>query len=271
MEKKCNEKLNEQRVQYDQIFNELTSDLEMLTSHLVNVPPDGQNLLKDTEQFEDSVRDLENQNDRLQRTIQTYESQLSASEEDIKLITITADELRRQVSDLQLQLLAKEAHIDELSQVRTETSEILEMQRRLCKCLENKDDRDVLSLQLQEMHQLLSQKSAETVRNTVALRWKSLEMSRMEQLAGDEKHRLNGEVTQLTKLVSEVNSKVMYLESQIEKKDLEIDKLTQRLFEEKDKESRLHEELTTKTEVITSMERNEYKWDWVNVSEVVLN
>uniref|UniRef100_A0A1B0D7P5 Uncharacterized protein n=1 Tax=Phlebotomus papatasi TaxID=29031 RepID=A0A1B0D7P5_PHLPP len=55
---------------------------------------------------------------------------------------------------------------------------------------------------IEELQKLLNQKSSEASKATVALRWKSLEWGRMQQIAAEEKIKLTQQMKDLIKNVS---------------------------------------------------------------------
>lgn len=59
---------------------------------------------------------------------------------------------------------------------------------------------------IEELQKLLNQKSSEASKATVALRWKSLEWSKMQQIAAEEKMKLTQQMKDLIKNVSSAQS-----------------------------------------------------------------
>lgn len=261
MEKRCNEKLNEQRIKYDQLLSELTSDLEIITSHLSsqNMPSPNED---DNKHLENSIHELEEQNDRLQKSIISYEGQLKDSQNQIKSITMDGHTLRRKLADMEYQLRSKETLVEELRNEESSLREELHIQKQICKChseasLENQD---ALSLRLQEMHHQLSAKSAETQRNATALRWKNIELERLDKLTGEEKQRLNNEIGDLMKMLADTKNRVQELERSIESKSLEVSKLNQRLEDSAQKEWSLQDNLMRNMSQLTNLENELFKW-----------
>lgn len=247
MEKQCSEKLNEQRVKYDQLLSELTSDLELLTAHMANEPTD-----KHTKPLEQTLQELVKQNDRLQKSLYDYEDKFNG---EMKEMSLESGRLKREVSELQYQLRNKENTIEELKCSEASLEAELKLQKQICKChYEKMENQDALSVRLQEMHQLLNEKSAETVRNGTALRWKNIELERMEKMAGEEKRRLREEIEEQMKTLSAAKSRVQDLERQLENKSMEITKLNQMLQDSEQKESQLQDNLMRSAEQLSGLE-----------------
>lgn len=260
MEKRCNEKLNEQRLKYDQLLSELTSDLELLTNHM-----EAQDTATTTEPcsqpLEQTIHELEEQNDRLQKSLVSCEEQLQGSHSDLKEISLESTTLRRKVSDLECQLRNKENNFEELKCAEATLAAELKLQKQICKChYETIESQDALSIRLQEMHQMLSEKSAEAVRNATALRWKNIELERMGKMAGEEKQRLRDEIEELMGTLSGCKNRVLELERTAEVKAMEVTKLNQRLQEADQTQNHLQDNLLRSMEQLSSLENQMFKW-----------
>lgn len=253
MEKQCNEKLNEQRIKYDQLLSELTSDLELLTTQMSNECKEEDQVLP----LERTIQELEQQNDRLQKSLLNSEEKFSG---DLKELSMESSLMRRKVSELEYQLRSKETAIEELKCSEATLDAELKLQKQICKChYEEIENQDALSIRLQEMHSLLNEKSAEAVRSATALRWKTIELERMGKLAGEEKQRLRDEIDEQMKALSAVKSRVMELERSLENKTMEVSKLNQRIRDGEQKEEQLQDNLMRNMERLTSLETQVFK------------
>lgn len=250
MEKQCNEKLNEQRLKYDQLLSELTSDLDLLTTQIAREPDDSKPL-------ERTIEELERQNDRLQKSIVDHEQQFNG---ELKDISIESSGLKRKVAELEYLLRGRETSIEELKCSEASLLAELNLQKQICKChYEKIDNQDALSIRLQELHQLLNQKSAEAVRGASALRWKAIEMERMGKLAGEEKKRLRDEIEAQMKALSGAKNRVMELERNFENKVMEVTKLNEILKEGEEKECQVQNDLKRHMEQLSSLEKQVFK------------
>lgn len=259
MEKRCNEKLNEQRLKYDQLLSELTSDLELLTNHME--AQDTATTEPCSQPLEQTIHELEEQNDRLQKSLVSCEEQLQGSHSEMKEINVETGALRRRVSDLECQLRNKENNFEELKCTEATLSAELKLQKQICKChYETIESQDALSIRLQEMHQLLSEKSAEAVRSGTALRWKNIELERMGKLAGEEKQRLRDEIEELMQTLSGCRNRVLELERIAEGKSMEVTKLNQRLQDSDQTQRHLQDNLLRSMEQLSSLENQIFKW-----------
>lgn len=256
MEKECNEKLNEQRMKYDQLLGELTSDLELLTNQMSSSNKDDVEGCS-AQPLERTIHELEHQNDRLQKSIVEYQDKFNG---DMKEMAMDSALMRRKVSDLECQLRSKETAIEELQCSEASLDAELKLQKQICKChFEKMENQDALSIRLQELHQLLNAKSAEAVRSATALRWKTIELERMSKLAGEEKQRLRDEIEEQMKASSVAKNRVLELERSVENKAMEVAKLNQRLMEGEEKEAQLQDSVMRNMDQLTSLENQVFK------------
>lgn len=254
MEKQCNNKINEQRLKYDQLLSELTSDLEYLTNHMAHDPP-GQEDANKT--LDSTIHELEQQNDRLQKSLVDYEEKFNG---EMRELALEGSSLKRKVSELEYTLRSKDTVIEELKYSEASLDAELKLQKQICKChYEKIENQDALSIRLQEMHQMLNAKSAESVRSTTALRWKSLELERMGKLADEEKRRLREEIDEQMKALSGSKSRCHELERNLENKTMEVAKLNQLLKDSAEKESQLQDDLSRTKEQLSATESQSFK------------
>lgn len=255
MEKQCNEKLNEQRMKYDQLLTELTSDLELLTNQMQGANEQNE----DSKPLERTIEELEKQNDRLQKSILDYEDKFNG---EMRETALESGQLKRRVSELEYQLRSKETTIEELKCSEATLDAELKLQKQICKChYEKIENQDALSIRLQEMHQMLNEKAAETVRSGTALRWKNIELERMGKMASEEKKRLRDEIEEQMKVLSGAQQRVQELERNLENKTMEISKLNQMLKDGEEKETQLQDGFTRTKEQLSSLENQVFKWE----------
>lgn len=253
MEKQCNEKLNEQRMKYDQLLTELTSDLELLTNQMQGANEQNE----DSKPLERTIEELEKQNDRLQKSILDYEDKFNG---EMRETALESGQLKRRVSELEYQLRSKETTIEELKCSEATLDAELKLQKQICKChYEKIENQDALSIRLQEMHQMLNEKAAETVRSGTALRWKNIELERMGKMASEEKKRLRDEIEEQMKVLSGAQQRVQELERNLENKTMEISKLNQMLKDGEEKETQLQDGFTRTKEQLSSLENQVFK------------
>lgn len=253
MEKQCHQKLNEQRIKYDQLLSELTSDLTLLTHQMAHEPT----VQDDSRPLERTIAALEQQNDRLQKSIEDYEDKFNG---EMKEVCLVSGQLKGRVADLECQLRSKDTHIEELKCSEATLSAELTLQKQICKChYEKIENQDALSIRLQEMHLLLNEKSAEAVRSTTALRWKGIELERMNKLAGEEKKRLREEVEEQMKALSGAKNRISELERSVDSRTMEVTKLSQMLEDGAEKECQLQDSLMRNKEQLTSLENQVFK------------
>lgn len=254
MEKQCNEKLNEQRLKYDQLLGELTSDLELLTQQMVHEKSENEDHSKP---LEETIYELEQQNDRLQRSLVDHERKVNGH---LKEISLESGQLKRKLADLEYQLRTKESTIEELKCSEATLDAELKLQKQICKChYEKMENQDALSVRLQEMHQLLNEKSAECVRTATALRWKNIEVERVEKLTGEEKKRLRDEIDEQMKVLSVTRNRLMDVERSVENKCMEVTKLNQMLKDSEERECQLQDSLMRSKEQLSSLESQVFK------------
>ncbi|XP_059609458.1 girdin-like isoform X2 [Phlebotomus argentipes] len=255
---------------YTQIIDDLSNELQSLTEQLLQQPQQQKDLIEDSMQLKTLLDDLELQNDNLQHTIESYIEQLSSAETKIKQLEFEKSTLESELKNTGLEQEQKDGKIEELLKENKTLQSQLDIQRRFCTCrtamvIDNGNgkrgsDSDKDTQCIQELQKLLNQKSTEASRATVALRWKSLEWGRLQQIAADDKKKLTEQTKDLISTVGEMKQKISSLEAVVEKREKDLDRANQKLHITSQKEAELMAELAVKTDQLTFFEKGESKY-----------
>ncbi|XP_055710363.1 girdin-like isoform X4 [Phlebotomus papatasi] len=272
MEQEGDSRMHQQNQQYSQIIDDLSNELASLSEQLLQQPQQKE-LIEESLQLKTLMEDLEIQNDNLQQTIETYIEQLSTAETKIQSLEFEKSNLEGEVKNARLELERKDAKIEELMRENKSAQSQLEIHRRFCTCrtstlvVDNGNgirrasvnmDKDTQCIE--ELQKLLNQKSSEASKATVALRWKSLEWGRMQQIAAEEKIKLTQQMKDLIKNVGDLKQKIASLEANLEKKEQDLQRTTQKLQIATQREAELVADISVKNDQITFFEKGEAKY-----------
>lgn len=96
-------KMAKQKLQSDSTIKELETEITALTEQLIqshNQNTDYDDLMKQTAVLQNSMQDLETQNDILRKTIESYEQRFSELQVEVEKINFEVREVRRFVSSI---------------------------------------------------------------------------------------------------------------------------------------------------------------------------
>ncbi|XP_055710362.1 girdin-like isoform X3 [Phlebotomus papatasi] len=227
----------------------------------------------------DTVNELKSANDVLVKRLKDMETNHQSNEIFAKLLAdknrleVEKSNLEGEVKNARLELERKDAKIEELMRENKSAQSQLEIHRRFCTCrtstlvVDNGNgirrasvnmDKDTQCIE--ELQKLLNQKSSEASKATVALRWKSLEWGRMQQIAAEEKIKLTQQMKDLIKNVGDLKQKIASLEANLEKKEQDLQRTTQKLQIATQREAELVADISVKNDQITFFEKGEAKY-----------
>ncbi|XP_055681331.1 putative leucine-rich repeat-containing protein DDB_G0290503 isoform X2 [Lutzomyia longipalpis] len=269
MEPESGQMSMQEKNQYTQIIEDLSNELQSLTEQLIQQTQQQKEISEDSLDLKNLLEDLEQQNDHLQRTIETYAEQLTSAETKIQKLEFEKSTLESDLKAAHSQLEGKDAKFEELQKENRNLQSKLNIIQRLCTCKASSmvvdndngsDNTDKSTQSFQELQKLLNQKASEASKAKVSLKWKSLECSRVQQLANEDKKKLTEQTRELITNVGELKQKIITLEMNAEKREKELEKATQKLENATRKEAELLAEIAVKTDQLLIFEKGEAKY-----------
>ncbi|GAB0100142.1 hypothetical protein DMENIID0001_161360 [Sergentomyia squamirostris] len=264
--------LSQNKEPYTQIIYDLSNELQSLTEQLLQQPQQ-QELIEESLQLKNLMEDLELQNDTLQQTIESYMEQMTAADTKVQNLEFDKSTLERELAQARTELSRKDAKIEEVMRENRHVQTQLDIVRRFCTCRTSSmlvgndngihssaDNMDKNTQCIQELQKLLNQKSSEASKATVALRWKSLEWSRVQQMATEEKKKLTQQMKELINNVGELKKRIATMETVLEKKDKELEKANQKLATAAQRENEFLTEISSKDDQLNLFKKDENKF-----------
>ncbi|CRL00697.1 CLUMA_CG013956, isoform C [Clunio marinus] len=260
------EKMASQKLKSDSTIKELELEITSLTEQLIQSHQqntDYDDLMKQTNVMQNSMHDLETQNDMLRRTIESYEQRFSELQVQLEKINFENESLINEIENLKSDVSDKNKRISEITLDHHKLETDYENQKKNCKCsLKSSPEKRSSStvMQINDLKTKLMNKSMEHTKATEALKRKSAQLEKLQKTAFEEKNRLRDECLKSIQTIGELKSKISMLELRIQDQNEEVASSREKVSQALARMTTMETELTSKTAKLEDLETREEKW-----------
>jgi chromosome segregation ATPase len=287
--------LSNQQAKYGKIIGQLHNDINGLQSEIDRVHEENirvASLLRDANGREAALRELEDKNDSLQKSLELYENKFLALEQEVGKLQFQNQTLTANLTKLEEEIRDKDKRIVEIRGELQKTTSDYNMMKSTCKCSDTKvgssdkvrspvkrPSTAFAESQFNELHRRLSQKSVEASKSMETLKRRSQEFERQKKQALEENKRLVHDATVLVDAVreknlqfqtrtnlksfplqnSELRNKISILELHLEQVKKELERRNEKLRISESRETDRQSEMEHFSQQLEDMRQNEMR------------
>lgn len=255
-----------QKHKSDSTIKELESEITALTEQLIQSHQQTSHydeLMKQTAVIQNSMQDLESQNDMLRKTVESYEHRFSEIQVQLEKIQFENSSLITEIDNLKSDISDRNKRISELSLDHHKLEAEYEMQKKSCNCSSPKSSPEKRAtstiVQMNDLKTKLMNKSLEHSKVTESLKRKTLQYEKLQKTAFDEKNRLREECLKSIQTIGELKSKISLLEIRVQEQNEEVISSRDRVNQALSKMNAMDSELQSKSAKLEDLETREEK------------
>ncbi|KAG5676690.1 hypothetical protein PVAND_006506 [Polypedilum vanderplanki] len=259
------EKMASQKVKSDATIKQLETEITALTEQLIQSHQQTTHydeLMKQTAILQNSMHDLESQNDVLKRTIELYEGRFGELQVDFEKIQFENGNLLMEIENLKSDVQDKNKRISEMTIEHQRLESEFEMQKKSCTCSQKNSPTRTSStvMQINDLKTKLMNKSLESSKATEALKRKTQQYEKLQKTAFEEKSKLREECLRSIQTIGELKSKIQLLEMRVKEQNDEVVSSREKTSQSLAKLTAIESELASKSAKLEDLEKREEKW-----------
>ncbi|XP_065072640.1 cingulin-like isoform X3 [Ochlerotatus camptorhynchus] len=245
------DKCAELEMEHQQELQRMRSDIEALSTQLVdsketNIQHD--QLLRESNALQNTILELSNHNEILQKAIQTYHEEVEQLQQELSATKFQFTNLNQELENQKALCSEKDSKIISINAEREKLLGDLNLHKRMCKCGFNTNlkerSKTPVSHSLQKQ---VVQKTLEATKAADALKQRTTDFKKLENQYVEERIRLTEQTTELFTQIGKLKGKNSNLEQSLFHKEELIDRLRQNLQD-------VSERLVAKSEIAQTTE-----------------